>query len=253
MKSNRMFLCVALIAAFTAVACGGGSDAPPAEAPEPAEPVASGPTGSVAGVVTYVNGDPDAEISMDADPACVSMHSEPVHTEKVVATDGNLANVVVYVKDGVSGSYPPPSESALLDQVGCQYRPHVQAVQVGQTVVIRNSDETLHNVHALPSVNAEFNNGQPFQGMELEHSFDAVEVPVPLKCDVHPWMASYIAVLDHPFFAVTGTDGSFSIDGLPAGDYVVEAWHEELGTREMSVSVAADAAAAASFDFSPAG
>ncbi len=254
MKSNRMFLFVALIAAFTAVACGGGSDAPSTEAaPEPAQPVASGPTGSIAGVVTYANGDPDSEISMDADPACTSLHSGPVLTEKVVVADGNLANALVYVKDGITGNYPAPSESALLDQKGCQYTPHVQAVQVGQTVVIRNSDETLHNVHALPSVNAEFNNGQPFQGMELEHTFDAVEISVPLKCDVHPWMSSYIAVLDHPFFAVTGTDGSFSIDGLPAGDYVLEAWHEELGTREMSVSVAADAAAAASFDFSPAG
>jgi plastocyanin len=189
---------------------------------------------------------------MDADPACVGMHPEPVHTEKIVVAEGKLANALVYVKEGVSGTYPVPAEKPMLDQNGCQYIPHVSAVQVGQTFVIRNSDETLHNVHALPSANAEFNNGQPFQGMELEHTFDKVEVVVPFKCDVHPWMSSYMAVLDHPFHAVTGADGSFAIEGLPPGDYVVEAWHEELGTKTMSVSVAADAAAEASFDFSPA-
>ena len=129
--------------------------------------------------------------------------------------------------------------------------PHA-GVQVGQTVVIRNSDATLHNVHAVPANNAEFNNGQPFEGMELEHTFDSVEVMVPFKCDVHPWMSSYMGVLDHPFFAVTGDDGMFSIDGLPAGDYVLEVWHEELGTQEMAVTVEADAAAEANFDFSPA-
>ncbi len=123
---------------------------------------------------------------------------------------------------------------------------------VGQKLVIRNSDPTLHNVHALPSKNEEFNQGQPFQGMELEKTFDQPEVMVRFKCDVHPWMSSYMGVLNHPFFAVSGADGSFSIDGLPAGDYEVEAWHEELGAKTMSVSVAADGTAAANFDFSPA-
>ena len=104
-------------------------------------------------------------------------------------------------------------------------------MMVGQKLLIRNSDPTLHNVHAMPAANAEFNSGQPFQGMELEHTFDKVEVMVPFKCDVHPWMSSYMAVLDHPFFGVSGEDGSFSIDNLPAGDYVLEAWHEQDGDR----------------------
>ena len=253
MKSNKLFLFVALFAALTVVACGGGSEPAATEAPEAAAaPAPAGSGGSISGTVTYANGDPDVEIAMDADPYCETAHSEPVSTQKVVVADGNLANVFVYVKEGLSGSFPAPSESKLLDQSGCQYVPHVSAVQVGQTMVIRNSDETLHNVHALPSANAEFNNGQPFQGMELEHAFDSVEVMVPLKCDVHPWMASYIAVLDHPFYAVSGADGGFSISGLPPGDYVLEAWHEELGTQTLSVSVTADAAAEAGFDFSPA-
>ncbi len=257
MMRNRLFLLVALAVAVTAIGCGGGSDSgssdnasTPAAAPAAAP---SGPTGSVSGTATYVNGDPDAEIAMDADPVCMSLHSDTVTTQKVVATDGNLANVFVYVKDGLSGSFPAPSVSALLDQAGCMYKPHVSGVQVGQTLVIRNSDETLHNVHALPSNNSEFNNGQPFKGMELEHTFDTAEVMVPFKCDVHPWMSSYIGVLDHPFFAVTGEDGSFSIDGLPVGDYTLEAWHEEFGTKSMTVSVTDGGSADASVDFSPAG
>jgi plastocyanin len=261
MMRNRLFLMVALAFAIAAVGCGGGgettsstssaSSAPAAPAAPTAAP--SGPTGSVAGVATYSNGDPDAVIAMDADPVCMSLHSAPVETEKVVAADGNLANVFVYVKEGLTGSFPEPSGSKVLDQNGCQYKPHVSGIQVGQTLVIRNSDETLHNVHALPSKNSEFNNGQPFKGMELEHTFDTQEVMVPFKCDVHPWMNSYIGVVTHPFFAVTGTDGSFSIEGLPVGDYVLEAWHEQLGTKTMSVSVTDGGTAAAAFDFSPAG
>lgn len=257
MKSNRIILFVALFATVAAIACGGGSE--PAttgseSAPPPAEPAApAGPTGSIAGTVTYVDGDPDTAIAMDADPVCVSLHPDPVHTQQIVVNDGNLANVFVYVKEGVTGSHPAPSESKMLDQKGCQYQPHVSGIQVGQTLVIRNSDSTLHNVHAMPEKNAEFNNGQPFEGMELEHQFTVPEIMVPFKCDVHPWMNSYMGVLEHPFYAVSAEDGTFAIEGLPAGDYVVEAWHEELGAKTMSVTVSADAAAEASFDFSPAG
>jgi plastocyanin len=255
MKLRGIFLFILAVAAVSFVACGGGSEeaAAPEAAAAPAPAPGGGSTGSIAGTVSYANGDVDAEIAMDADPVCVSLHPDAVYTQKIVADDGTLANAFVYVKEGAAGGQAPPAESATLDQKGCMYTPHVSGVQVGQTVVIRNSDATLHNVHAMPANNAEFNNGQPFEGMELEHTFDSVEVMVPFKCDVHPWMSSYMGVLDHPFFAVTGDDGMFSIDGLPAGDYVLEVWHEELGTQEMAVSVAAGAAAEADFDFSPAG
>ena len=191
----------------------------------------------IAGTISYANGDPDAAIQMDADPVCTGLHTEPVHTEKIVIDGGGLANVFVYVKSGLTGSYPAPAEKAMLNQQGCQYSPHVSGIMVGQTLVIKNSDPTLHNVHALPKKNEEFNQGQPFQDMELEKTFDQAEVMVPFKCDVHPWMSSYMGVMDHPFFAVTGADGAFSIDGLPAGDYVIEAWHEDLGAQTLEVSV----------------
>ncbi len=234
-------------------ACGGG------EAPAPSEKAAAAPTaappaagsGSIQGMVAYTNGDPDTAIKMDADPVCAGLHSEAVHTEQVVAEGGQLANVFVYVKEGLTGSYSAPAEAHLLDQQGCRYSPHVSGIMVGQTLTIRNSDPTLHNVHALPEKNPEFNQGQPFQGMELEKTFDQAEVMVRFKCDVHPWMSSYMAVLEHPFFAVSGDDGSFAIEGLPAGDYAVEAWHEQLGTKTQNVTVG-DGPVEVSFDFSPA-
>ncbi len=232
--------------------CGGGEEAPAPSgepAPEAVPAVAGG--SSIQGTITYANGDPDTAIKMDADPVCAGLHTEAVHTEKVVAEGGHLANVFVYVKEGLTGSYQAPSEAHLLDQRGCQYSPHVSGLMVGQTLLIRNSDQTLHNIHALPKVNDEFNQGQPFVDMELEKTFDLSEVMVRFKCDVHPWMSSYMGVLEHPFFAVSGTDGSFSIEGLPAGDYVVEAWHEELGTQTQNVTVEADGTVEASFDFSP--
>ena len=257
MSKNVLSLALAL-AALTVMACGGGGGEAPA--PKTAEPpaapaaTATAQTGNAAitGTASYSNGDPDAAIKMAADPVCDGLHNEAVYTEKVVASGGNLANVFVYVKSGISGSYPAPADKVLLNQQGCQYFPHVSGIMVGQTLVIKNSDPTLHNVHAMAKVNQEFNQGQPFQDMEIEKSFDKPEVMVPFKCDVHPWMSSYMGVLDHPFFAVTGDDGSFSINGLPAGTYEVEAWHEQFGARTLTVEVAADGTAEADFDFSPA-
>ena len=252
MNKYRLTTLSAILLVFVFVACGGGEDAKSAaktSAPV-SEPVAG--SGAISGVINYSNGDPDTAIKMDADPVCLGLHTEPVETETIVADAGKLANVFVYVKEGVSGSYSPPDEAQLLNQEGCTYSPHVAGIMTGQKLVIRNSDSTLHNVHALPKNNQEFNQGQPFQGMELEKEFDTAEVMVRFKCDVHPWMGAYMGVLDHPFFAVSGADGSFEIDGLPAGDYVIEAWHETLGTQTQSVSVAADGAVDVTFDFASA-
>ncbi len=248
MKKHGFVMICLLTVGSLAVGCGGAPEEAPRAAPAPA------PAGTavITGVVNYTNGDSDTKIAMDADPVCVGLHPKGAETQNIVGDPGKLANVFVYVKSGLSGSYPASSEPAVLDQIGCMYLPHVSGVQVGQKLTIRNSDPTLHNVHALPTVNAEFNKGQPFQNMTFDHKFDKPEVMVRFKCDVHPWMSSYMGVLDHPFFAVSKADGSYSIGGLPAGTYTVEAWHETLGTKTMEVTVEDDAVAAASFDFAPA-
>ena len=190
-------------------------------------------------------------IQMSADPFCASAHGgTPAKDEEVVVgSAGELANVVVYVKN-ISGNYPPPAQAAVLDQQGCKYIPHVNAVQVGQKLQIKNSDATLHNVHAMPTVNKAFNEGQPVQGMVSTKTFDKPELtPFRIKCDVHGWMKSYMAVLPHPFYAVSGMNGQFSIGNLPPGSYTIVAWHEKFGQQEQQVTVGAKESKAINFSF----
>lgn len=205
----------------------------------------------VSGKVTLEGEAPKRKkLRMDADPVCAASHDSPVLAEEVVVGDGGgLQNVFVFVKDGVSGDFPAPSDPVVLDQNGCQYKPHVVGVQVGQPLQILNSDKTLHNVHGMPKTNAGFNFAMPKFVKKKDHQFDSVETMVGVKCDVHPWMSSYIGVVPHPFFAVTGPDGTFEIDGLPPGEYTIEAWQEKLGTQEAKVTVAADGTSTVDFTF----
>ena len=251
---KKLTLTAPLALALFAAACGGGGgDSESAAKPESAAPSAPAvdpsKAGKVAGKITLEGTAPAAEpIQMAADPNCARMHTTPVTTQFVVVGEGGgLANGFVYLKSGLQGEFPPPSEPVVLDQQGCTYVPHVIGIQVGQPLEIVNSDETLHNIHAMPKNNKEFNIGQPVKGLKTQRKFDAVEVMVPFKCDVHKWMNSYAGVLEHPFFAVSGPDGSFTIDGVPPGSYTVEVWHERLGTKEMNVTVAEGATAEANF------
>ncbi len=196
--------------------------------------------GTVTGKVNFTGTAPvNEKISMNADPVCSSLHATPVFTETVLANDNKtLKNVFVYVKEGLEGkTFPTPSTPVTIDQKGCQYIPHVFGIQVNQTLEIVNSDSTLHNIHALPEKNKQFNLGMPLQGMKLNKKFDTPEVMAKFKCDVHPWMNAYVGVLPHPYFSVTGTDGTFEIKDLPAGEYTVEAWHEKYGTQTQKITV----------------
>ena len=229
--------------AASVAACGGGQEttsttsAPAAGAMK----VDTATAGEVKGMVSLEGTAPANEaIRMNADPACVKAASGPQTAETIIVGTGgtSLANVFVYVKDGLGNYvYDTPTTPAVLDQKGCRYTPHVFGVRVNQPVEIVNSDPTLHNIHALPKANREFNNGQPIQGMKMTHTFTAKEVMVPFKCDVHGWMNAYVGVLDHPYFAVTGNDGTFSLASLPAGTYTIEAWHEKLGASTQSVTI----------------
>lgn len=162
-----------------------------------------------------------------------------------------IKNVIVSIKEGLGDrKFPAKKEEAILDQVGCQYTPHVLAVMEGQPVMIRNSDPTNHNIHFLPKINEEFNKTQPKQGMQDKITLKT-EAPFQVKCDVHPWMGMHIAVFNHPFFSVTGDEGTFEIKGLPPGKYTVEAWHEKFGTETANVEVTSGATKDADFTFEP--
>ena len=196
--------------------------------------------GTVVGKITYEGRAPRPRVvRMTSDPLCMPESKGGTLSEVLVVGPGNgLQNAFVYVKDGLgTRTFPAPKTPVVLDQQGCKYMPHVIGIQVGQTLEVRNSDGTLHNVHAVPKVNREFNFGQPTKGMKSNRSFDKVEVMVPFRCDVHGWMNAYAGVLAPPFFAVTKSDGSFEIKGLPPGTYTVEVWHEKLGTQTTKVTV----------------
>jgi plastocyanin len=253
---RRVLVRVALVTFTVAVsACGGGSPSQPEggapAAPAPAEPPPA-PIGAstITGTVTLEGTPPEARVvRMSSDPLC--MPEGPTLSEVVLVGPGNgLQNVFVYVKDGLGDrTFQAPQTPVVLDQQGCRYRPHVFGAQVGQPVVIKNSDGTLHNVHAVPKANTEFNFGQPLKGMETKRTFDKPEIMVPFRCDVHGWMSAYGGVVAHPFFAVTANDGAFEIKGLPAGTFTIETWHERFGLQTQTVTVDGTGAGTASFTY----
>lgn len=171
-----------------------------------------------------LKGTPKPEIPIQMDANCGKLQPKPVTTRHfVVGSDNGLANVFVYLKN--APKTPATGEGPLLDQVGCMYEPYVMGVVTGQKFKVKNSDALLHNVHATPKVNKEFNFAQVSKGQVNEKSFDQPEVLVRVKCDVHPWMFAYVGVVDHPYFAVTDKDGNFTIKNVPAGKYTIEAMH----------------------------
>lgn len=250
------FLAPALVA-LLAVGCGGeGGDGMEEGEGEQAAvefPVAAADQGSISGTVTFEGEAPAPEpIDMEAEPECREMYESPPMTQEVVVNeDGTLSNVFIHVVEGPHSEleFPTPSEAVTLDQEGCRYIPHVLGVQTNQTLEILNSDGLLHNINAQPTNNRGFNISQPVE-MSSSRTFAAPEVMIPLRCDVHGWMSAYLGVMDHPYFSVSDGSGSFTIDRLPAGDYVVEAWHERYGTMTTEVTVAAGETAEAAFTFS---
>ncbi len=193
----------------------------------------------VTGKVTFDGKAPKGmPIKMNADPKCLEQHKAGFDFAPVqVGGNGGLANVFVYVKKGVEGkSFTAPADAkVILDQKGCWYYPHVSGIMVGQTLEIVNDDPVMHNVNAQP----EFNAAMPPTVKKMDKTFKKEKVMFKLKCNVHPWMTSYVGILPHPYYAVTDKDGSFDIKGLPAGKYTIEAWHETLGSMTQEITVGA--------------
>lgn len=241
--SNRNFNWMALVA-ILAVGCGGdagdgadgGMDETQADAAPAVDPAVAA---TVNGTVTFTGTAPEpTPIDMSEEPVCADKHDGQPTFQPVMVNDGNLARVFVFVSEGLGEQrFPVSSEAVELDQNGCRYDPHVLGIQTGQELTIRNSDEVLHNINTESTENRPFNISQPQAGMESTRTFNTAEVMIPVGCDVHGWMSAFIGVTGHPYHAVTAEDGSYTIEGLPPGEYTIEAWHETLGAQTTTVTV----------------
>jgi plastocyanin len=222
---RRLLVCALLLAA-----CRGGKDT---EGTHEQQLQVAGKTGtaSISGSVTFKGTAPaPANVTPTAD--CAKLHGA-TPAPLVVGASGGVKDAFVWVKAGITGSYPVPSEPVTLDQKGCEYTPRVFGARAGQTVVLANSDPLLHNVHA-PGFNVPLASA----GVKVERKLGKAEVPATITCDVHPWMRAFAGVVAHPFFAVSKADGSFEIKGLPAGNYTLEVWQEKLGRQTQQVTIA---------------
>jgi len=213
---------------------------------------------TITGTVSFDGKAPEMKpLAMDADPACAKKHTAPVLNEALVLGSGNtMGNIMVYVSKGrpAGKKFPVPTTPVVIDQNGCQYKPHVMGIMVGQPYKILNSDGILHNIHTLSTINPTFNKGMTASIKEVTTTFNKPEAIFHIKCDVHPWMSAYLGVFSNPFFSVTAADGKFKISGLDPGTYEITAWQERLGTKTASVTVGANDTKTQDFKFAlPAG
>ena len=247
MNSNKtwvvIFSVIALLGVLLLAACSKKespeqtSNAPEQKAGPAATPIDPNTVATINGTVKFDGTAPKpAKIDMSQDPACKGTNE----SENMVVSGGDLANVFVYVKDGLGNrSFDVPKEPATIDQQGCRYHPHVLGVMTGQTVDIKNGDPTTHNIHPTPKDNREWNESQPPRAPDIQKTFAREEIMLPVKCNQHPWMKMYVNVVKNPFFAVTDKSGKYEIKGLPPGDYTLAFVHEKLGEQTQKVTVGA--------------
>ena len=247
MHKRAFLFCASLLVLSLATACGGGGSGDTALPPAPTGGgAASGPTFDMSKANATVSGKisfegtppPNDKVQMSSDPYCQQHAADYPTVETVKVSDGGLENVIVYVSSGLPAgqSYAMPTEAIEINQQSCHYIPHVFTMRTGQPLKVKNSDMTLHNIHAWAEKNPQFNVGQPVQGMVNETSFKSPEVPLPIKCDVHKWMGAFVGVFDNPFNTVSKEKGAFELK-LPPGNYEITAWHEKFGKKTMMVEV----------------
>jgi Polysaccharide lyase family 4, domain II len=208
--------------------------------------------GSVTGMVRYRGLRPAPKmIDMSSDPACVEAHHGKAFDESLmIGPKGSLGNAFVYIKAGLEGkNFESPTTPVTIDQRGCWFRPHVVGIQTNQPLQVINSDPVTHNIHPMAAVNREWNHSQGPEDPPITRKFIKPEVMIPVKCNIHSWMHAYIGVLEHPYFVVSGQDGSFEIKNLPAGTYTLAVWQEKLGTQEQTITISPQKNATADFMF----
>ena len=261
-KQTKVWLVLSIVLSLLALssACGGAKDSvtnPTSNSGGGAAGPYSGATGTISGVVSYNGTAPAAKkIDTTADPACAKANPN-LMTDETLVTDGKLANVFVYIKDGTAEggkkltdyTWATPTNAVQLDQKGCHYTPHVLGVQTNQKISITNSDQTQHNIHWIPKQNPEWNQSQANGAPPIEKSFQRAEILVPVKCNQHPWMKAYIGVMRTPFFAVSSTNGAYEIKDVPPGTYTLVAWKEGGAGTEKTIQVTVPANGAGKADF----
>jgi plastocyanin len=222
---------------------------PAATAVPAATPIDPATAASVSGTVKFDGAAPaPIKIDMSQDPACKGTNT----AENIVVSGGHLANVFVYVKEGLGNrTFDIPKDPVTLDQSGCKYHPHVLGVMAAQEIKIVNSDPTTHNIHPQPKDNREWNESQPPSSAPLDKNFAREEIMLPVKCNQHPWMKMYVNVTKSPFYAVTGPDGKFEIKGLPPGDYTLAFVHEKFGEQDQKLTLAAKDSKTVDVTFKP--
>lgn len=222
-----------------------GASAPAGPPPDPAS------YGSIRGVVRFDGPVPANPVEgIGAAPGCAAHLPGGKYTrEWYQVQDGHMANVLVYIQRGLPAglSYEPAPQAAQLNQENCVYVPHVQGLRVGQTLELNSSDGEGHNINIHSQLRQDFNRNMPPQQKGLTHVFERAEVPILVTCDVHPWMTAYLGVFDHPYFAVTGADGSFEWKDVPPGEYTLRAWHEKLGRQEQKLTLEPNGSAQVEF------
>jgi len=259
MNSRKWIWFFTAVMIVVLVGCGKKEETTP-EAPSetttapPPTPIDPATVGEITGKISFEGAKPKQQrIMMDQDPVCVQKHSGPVVAEDGGVNDnGTLPNAFVYVKAGAEKyTFATPADPVVLDQDGCMYKPHVLGIMTGQTLKIVSSDPTTHNIHPMPKDNREWNMSQAPGAAPIEQKFARPEIMVPVKCNQHPWMRAWIGVTSNPFFAVSGTDGTFTVKGLPPGDYTIEAWTATFGTQEQKVTLGAKETKTVDFKFKP--
>jgi plastocyanin len=253
MKTLR-FVALCSVAALLA-GCSGKAPEPAAVTKAPAPvffKVDAATAGSITGTVHFKGRKPVPKaIDMSEEPACVTAHHGKAFDESLVVNkSGALANAFIYVKGGLEGkTFEVPTTPVTIDQSGCWFRPRVMGIQVGQTLQVVNSDPVTHNIHPMAEINREWNHSQGAGDPPIARRFIKPEIMIRVKCNIHSWMHAFIGVLPHPYFAVSGDDGTFTIKNLPPGTYTIAIWQEKLGTQEQQVTVAPNGNVEINFTF----